>query len=144
MEVNFYKNKSDKKYVDKSIELITTANCIFKDDTTVKNPTLILSNINGITQSNYLYIEDFNRYYYIDNITFSQQRYYIDCSCDVLMSFSADIKNCTAIIERQENEYNLYLNDEEYKVYQYPRVQTKRFTNGFDTNSFILAIAGGK
>lgn len=144
MDVNFYKNKSDKKYLDKNIELIATTNCIFKDDTTVKNPTLILSNINGLTQSNYLYIEDFDRYYYIDNITYSQQRYYIECSCDVLMSFSDDIKNCTAIIERQENEYNLYLNDEEYKVYQYPRVQTKRFANGFDTNSFILAIAGGK
>ena len=144
MNVIFYKNKSDKKYIDKSIELIANVNCIFKDDTTIKNPTLILSNISGLNQSNYLYIEEFERYYYIDNITYSQQRYYIECSCDVLMSFSTGIKNCTAIIERQENEYNLYLNDEEYKVYQYPRVQTKRFTNGFDTNSFILAIAGGK
>jgi len=143
MEVIFYKNKSDKKVVSKNIEQKINTNCILKDDTNIKNPTIIISNLTDLKNCNYVYIEEFNRFYYINNITFSQQRYYIECNCDVLMSFRKDILNLKCIIKRQEKKYNLYLNDEKYKAFEYSRIKTIEFPNGFTKQSFCLAIAGG-
>lgn len=68
--------------------------------------------IRKLLQGNYAYIEDFNRYYFIEDIVSINTRMWeISMSCDVLMSFKEDIKNVTALISRNENEYDEYLND---------------------------------
>ena len=47
-----------------------------------------------------------------------------------------------AIVKRQENRWNLYLDDGSFKVYQNPMVLTKAFPQGFTTQEFVLAVAG--
>ena len=145
MTIKLYHNDSDKRTVNKTLTnegALTGA--VIIDDTTILEPRLKVRD-NGIitVQYNYCYIADFKRYYYITNITVSNGYIIIDCAVDVLMSYADEIKACTGIIKRQENLCNYYLDDEKYKSYEYSRIQTKLFPNGFTTNSFVLTIAGG-
>lgn len=94
---------------------------------------------------NYCYIPEFGRYYYIDDhakITGGQVE--IVCAVDVLMSWKQYFLPLSAVIARQENKWNLYLNDEMFKAYQNPMIQCKKFPNGFNTQEFVLTLAGGE
>ena len=64
------------------------------------------------------------------------------CHVDVLSSFATDIRNNIGVVKRQENKWNLYLNDGSFKVYQNPNVLTKAFPSGFTTQELVLAVAG--
>lgn len=145
MTIKLYHNDSDKRTVNKTIinegEL---QGATIIDETTILQPRLKVRD-NGIimVQYNYCYIADFKRYYYITNITVSNGYIIIDCKVDVLMSYANEIKACTGVIKRQQFLCNYYLDDEKFKSYEYSRIQTKLFPNGFTTNAFVLAIAGG-
>lgn len=146
MTIKLYHNDSDKRTVNKTLTNEgSLAGATIIDDTTILNPRLKVRD-NGIimVQYNYCYIADFKRYYYITNITVSNGYIIIDCKVDVLMSYANEIKALTCVIKRQQNLCNYYLDDEQYKAYEYSRIQTKEFPNGFTTNSLLLTIAGGE
>ena len=145
MTIKLYHNDSDKRTVSKTLSNEgSLAGATIIDDTSILAPRLKVRD-NGIimVQYNYCYIADFKRYYYITDITVSNGYIYIDCKVDVLMSYAAEIRACSGIIKRQESKCNYYLDDEKYKSYEYSRIQTKLFPNGFTTKSFVLTIAGG-
>lgn len=133
-------NKVDKIYTE---DIVIEGK--LKDGCSILSPKFILV-LEKFPTSNYAYIEAFNRYYFIDNITVLKEDdhiYEISMSVDVLMSFKDNIRNLTCVISRQENKYNLYLNDNAFKAYSYPQIQTKVFPDGFsDANYFLLAVAG--
>ena len=143
MQANFYKNLSDNKVVNKDIYAsVMGLDIVLKDDCDILNPTFILNVNNKILTSNYMWVSDLNRFYYIENIELSKQRMYIKAKVDVLMSYKSDILNLNCIIKRQSNLYNSYLNDDEYKSYEYNRIQTFPFARGFTAEEFILAVSG--
>lgn len=148
MLARLYYNKSDKRYINKSLTLINDISIELKSDTSIINPTLILSYNSEVMQANYIYIPELDRYYYIDNIIASTQKLIVECSVDVLMSWRSQIDNMDVIVERSENVYNLYLPDEKFKLYNYPLIQTKKFTPttttqfNMNTTQFVLACAG--
>lgn len=139
------KNKSELNRVNKDIEDIITIDGSLKNPTSIIDPVIIIeSDLAIIANCNYLTIPIFSRSYFVNNIR-SIRTNLIEFSChvDVLSSFSEQIKNNTAIIKRQETEWNLYLNDGSFRVYQNPVILTKAFPSGFTTQEFVLAIAGG-
>ncbi len=66
----------------------------------------------------------------------------ITARVDVLSTYAIQIRAQTAVIKRQENSWNLYLDDPQFKVYQNPNIVVKNFPNGFSTQNFVLAVAG--
>lgn len=65
-----------------------------------------------VVTTNYAYIEEFNRYYFISNISVVRNNLWLlELSCDVLMSYAYDIKNLEGMIERQEFDFNPMLED---------------------------------
>lgn len=95
------------------------------------------------TGFNYARIPDFGRYYYVTNITSDNNNIVtIACHVDVLNSFASGIRGCNAIIRRQENSFNLYLDDGIFKAYQNTKHKIVAFPNPFSDFSYILAIAG--
>ena len=111
--VILYNNKADKRVVDKT-SYITTFKSLrgnFKDEVDLLNPTFTIES-NIVPTCNYCYIEDFNRYYYINNVKVIRNNLYsISCSVDVLMSYKVFITNSTQYVSRQENTYNELLVD---------------------------------
>ena len=95
---------------------------------------------------NYARIDELNRYYFVDKIEIVADklyRYYL--SVDVLTTYADEIYAQRAIIKRQQNLYDLYLNDGSLRVENYPMIQTLEFSNQPLANYwyYVLAIAGG-
>lgn len=152
MRIIFYMNIADDRQVDKTnyiTQVTEYNNVIFKDDNSIMTPSVIIhtSDISFINKVNYVFIEELNSYYFITDINcLSGTRYEFNLDLDVLMTNKDDIKNLTAVIARQENTFNQYLDDPEYKVYNYERIQTYEFPQGLtNTNpTYVLAVAGGE
>ena len=140
-------NKSEPEKVTKELTTLATITGSLKEGTSVINPTILIQGtpvtVQQIVTSNYLRIPDFGRYYFIRDISSVRTNLWeISCHVDVLQSYATQIKAQTAIIQRQKEKWNLYLNDGSFKVYQNPNVLTKPFPSGFNTMEFVLAVAG--
>lgn len=138
------RNNSELNKVTKSVENIMTLSGTLKEETSIIDPIIkIECDLSTVTECNYLSIPAFGRSYFVNNIR-SVRNGLVEFSChvDVLSSFSDGIRSNSAIVKRQENSWNLYLNDGSFKVYQNPMVLTKAFPSGFTTQEFVLAVAG--
>lgn len=137
-------NNSEPNRLTKSISDIITVSGVLKEETSIIDPIIkIECDLSTVTGCNYLSIPTFGRSYFVNNIR-SVRNGLVEFSChvDVLSSFADGIRSNTAIVKRQENKWNLYLNDGSFKVYQNPNVLTKAFPSGFTTQEFVLAVAG--
>ena len=111
--VILYTNKADKRIVDKA-SYITRYDVLrgnFRNEVDLLNPTFIVE-CKSVPTCNYCYIEDFKRYYYINDIKVVRNNIYsISCSVDVLMTYKHYITSSTQYVSRQENTYNELLVD---------------------------------
>lgn len=148
MEVILYKNVSENNCLGKNIQRITSLNCMIKGSISVINPTLIVTYDSGdINNINYCYIAEYERYYFITDITpTTGNRYIITCEVDVLESYKEEIRRLSCIIDKQQydSNSNKYLNDGSLVVESREVKQISSFNNGFnETGTFILICAGG-
>ena len=146
MELILYTNNSDNKKVGKSLTSLATINGTLREDCSIIDPVITVSDSvvnNSIAAAcNYAKIAQFGRYYFVRNITAKGKFWEITMHCDVLESFQTPLKALDAVIARQENRYNLYLNDGFFKTYQNPHVSIKPFPSGFTDQYYVLSVAG--
>lgn len=138
-------NKSENNKIDKDLDVIASLSGTLKDSTSIINPTIVIQgNLLDYIQANYMTIPSFGRSYFISNLVSVRNNLIeITSRCDVLSSFKDSIRANKAIIRRQENLWNLYLNDGTFRIYQNPKLATIPFPNGFSTQEFVLSVAGG-
>lgn len=110
MRIIFYKNTSNVKAINKNIEQLQSIECIVKNDSfDIFSPLLILSDININNGVNYCFIEETNRYYFIDKIEhLNKQLIKLSMSCDFLMSNKNTILNGSGLVTKSENNINDY------------------------------------
>lgn len=144
MNVILQKNTSGRNYVSKTIEDLLNVSGYLKENTSIIDPVIkIECDLSDLIQCNYMTIPDFGRSYFVNNIrSITANIVEFSCHVDVLSTYAQQIRSNNAIIKRQENRWNLYLNDGSFKVYQNPLVLTKAFPSGFTTQEFVLAVAG--
>lgn len=138
------RNNSELNKVTKSVDNLLTVSGVLKEETSIIDPIIkIECDLSEVTNCNYLSIPAFGRSYFVNNIR-SIRNGLVEFSChvDVLSSFAEGIRGNSAIIKKQENSWNLYLNDGSFKIYQNPNVLTKAFPSGFTTQELVLAVAG--
>lgn len=143
--IYLYQNLSENNRMDKNLNPPVTFQGSLKENTSVIDPVITIeSPVNVVCLYNYLFIPDFNRYYFITNvIAITDTLTQINLHVDVLMSFKDYIRSNLATTRRQENDWNLYLNDGSFRTYQYKTVGTYKFSNGFPKdNDLVMAIAG--
>ena len=143
MTIKTYVNESDNSVLNKDITLVSNNVLVtLKDDTDLINPVLIMSN--SLSQSfNYVYIQEFSRYYFVTSRVYSQQRYYVQLGVDVLMSFNTDISALRVIANRSSSRYNTYQIDNEFNKLNYNTIQTQKFPYALGAPDLVLAVAGG-
>lgn len=147
---NFYVNTSDKLKVEKDLSQVLTDKTItIIEPVDIFNPTIKLSKQIGSLSFNYIYISDFNRYYFVaEPPTWREGFYEVKLHCDVLMSFKSGFYTKNAVIKRNSRNYNLYLNDDHMKMLNYPYYQTlnMKCVEGtpfkMQTNQIVLALVG--
>ena len=106
---------------------------------------LLVNDARGVTDFNYMYISEFDRYYFIDDIRSTHNNIWeISAHVDVLETYKDQILSNQAVIRRQTNKFNTYLNDPEWKVYADENVVAYKFTQtGLNKDmKFVLAVAG--
>ena len=142
--IQLMRNNSEGNRLNKNLSPITTVTGTLKQSTSIINPVIqIQCEITDVTDCNYMYISTFERYYFVDNITsLTSDIFEFTSHVDVLTTYANQIRSNNAIIRKQENRWNLYLNDGTFKTYQNPIILTKAFPHGFTTQELVLAVAG--
>ena len=92
----------------------TDYSCTLIDNTSLMNPTFKLSIASNPIGKNYVYVPDFNRYYFINDIVSYQNFWHISCTCDVLASFKTEIGSQSHYILRSASEHDEYISDNFY------------------------------
>ena len=142
MTIKLYNNTSAPNYVSKTITLVEELSGTLRQPTSIVDPVIIVQRDSPVG-FNYAYIYEFGRYYYVTGISSELNGLIaISLHCDVLMTYASEIRNMDAIVKRQENEFNLYLDDGIFKAYQNTKHKIIALPYGFTQYSYILALAG--
>ena len=145
LTVTLYNNGSPVEKIGKTLTNGSDFSCLLKDATSILRPTKEVSSSANLSGFNYMYISDFGRYYFIDDIVSTHNnRWEISAHVDVLETYKTQILVNSAVVRRQQSQYNLYLDDPDFHAYNYERIQTIKFpTNNFNKAlNYVLVVNG--
>lgn len=144
LTIEFYKMTSDRRKAVKAKELIASKSCKLLGDCSLTDPVFIVTgDAATYAECNYCYVPAFKRYYFCKITSVPGGILEASCKCDVLSSaWENGLASKEAVIDRQEEAWNLYLNDGTFQAYCNNQVVTKSFSGGFSSPSFVLVVAG--
>ena len=148
MLVQLMQCASENSVIRKKLSTIQTVNCVFKEDSSIINPVIILDyNSQSMNSVNYMYIPTFDRYYYMQDIrALTGGRYMVTCKLDVLQSFASDILSLLVVVDKQKSsdKTDLYIDDGSFVTENRLVNSIYNFPNSFNDNGeFILITVGG-
>lgn len=143
--ISLYKTASENNRVVKALTSGKEMSGELRNQTSVINPSIRIESADNISTYNYAYIPEFGRYYYISDITSVRTNcWIISLRCDVLMSYSANIKALRPIIEREEVGQSSGLIDSDMPININKKVQKFYFPYGFTKDiQYVLTTSGG-
>ena len=144
MNVTLYSNSGDPRQITKNLSILgsaKTANATQPVD--VLRPTLRLVYDSNIISANYMYIDTFNRYYFIDEKSMEGNEMVVSGHVDVLMSHRNAILNSYCIAARSASKPEPFIPDpvcsDKGTVTYYTR---RSSTTPFNGSSYVLTVAG--
>lgn len=141
--VKLYKTSDPTNKITKTLASEISLTGTLKDSVDILNPQILISTSTNLSKYNYMYIADLGRYYYVKFEIVKSALWLLTGRCDVLYTYKTEILANKAVIERQENQYNMYLNDDIFKTYNKTNIVTKNFPYGFTRNgSYLLTVLG--
>lgn len=144
-EIVFYNNTSQKNRLDKDLTQVVTMTGALRNACSIINPVIQIYEPNNLLflNTNYMYIQVFGRYYFINNIiSVKNDLFEVHAHVDVLSTYKQQIRANDAVIARNENKYNLLLQDDDFAVYNNRIAYTQNFPSGLTADSFVIALAG--
>lgn len=136
-------NQEELNKISKTPSTVMTLTGTLRDETDIVDPVIIIEYAGTLTNCNYMYISEFNRYYFITKIESVRTNLWrVYAHCDVLKTYAQAILGTPAVVARSETRYNLMLNDSFFKVYSNPRLQIANFPNKFSGYSYVLVMNG--
>lgn len=102
MKVELYTTTDNPRTVNKTLNLNKTLDIVFRQAVDEQDPVIIMNKSN-LSTSNYVYIPDFKRYYFIsnvDNVTATLVR--VQLTTDLLMTYQTIILNSQVQITATE------------------------------------------
>lgn len=150
-DIALYQNIAENNRVDKTDYLteVGTLSGAFRKECSLLSPSIEYQS-EDIPTFNYVFIPAFNRYYFVTSLTtVNKNLWRMDLKCDVLMTYKNGIALLTAIIARQENDYNDDLIDTEIPTEKEPTVTYQEIENTVlntqekgGIHSFVLTVVG--
>lgn len=141
---NLYQTKSEKNALDKAMETggISLSGTLINNSNVINPSILCHVSAASVSEYNYMDLPSFNRKYFITEVTaLTADTCMVSGHVDVLSTYKDGIRAQTALIARQENKYNLYLDDSLFKVDSRTIIQTLIFEKGgYFTNSPGIAL----
>lgn len=98
----------------------------------------------SVMNANYAYIQTFDRFYFIRNKTaLNNGLWRFELETDVLMSFQQEIGQLEAVVERQTNNYDMYLPDPKIPVDCRKAISYRKFPSSPFGLPYLTLIALG-
>ena len=138
-------NRVDKEsFISNSFQLEGT----LRNESSVIDPVITVEKTNPARYNyNYMFIEEFKRYYFINNIVHLRENLWeIHAHVDVLYTWLGDIKNSKCIVDKTQNpdDSNMYFDDGSFVMDSRKYNVVRSFSSGFnDGGQYILICAGG-
>lgn len=151
MHITLYSCTDPHNQINKTnkTSIVSYNNAVIKDNCSIYDPVIILPYSANIFNANYMYIQEFGRYYFINGMETEHERIFIKAHVDVLETFKTEILNLYVYLSRSSNLYNQYLNDRGFAAQNNRNPDIMYFSpdNGeqdnFTTNgNYILVVAG--
>lgn len=152
ISLTLYQCGDDERTVKKKLENEHNFSKItLKEDCSIAHPIFILGavavsdeaqdTVGWWRQFNYCYCPNFDRYFYIDDVTFTRSRFVqLACTCDVLMSFKDDILRSTQLVTRQEYKQQRYIPDTSLPIHAAVKTQITTFGNAVGGSDYTLVL----
>ena len=141
--ISLQNNSSPINKIGKAISTITTVSGDLKNESDVIRPEILIESDSSILSANYMTIDTFHRKYFIEEIqSVRTNLWLVKAHVDVLETYASQILSNTAVVLRQENNFNLLLNDGVFKCKQDPRISYRKFPSGLGDFNYILITQG--
>ena len=142
-DITLMNNTDELNKINKTPATVMTLTGTLRDQTDIIDPEIMIEYDGVLTNVNYMYIQVFNRYYFIQKIESVRNKLWkITAHCDVLKTYAEGILNTECVVARSETRYNMLLNDSMYKVTANPRLQIAKFPQKFEGESYVLIMSG--
>lgn len=129
----FSKNKNSTKQPDNSVTQVSYS-ALMKTASSLINPIITIKE--SPIGYNYCYIADFERYYFITDMTYALGEWELSLTVDSLASFKTDLGNVTVLVTRSASNKSGYIRDNLYPL-------TENYTKQVQTwNAFDISLAG--
>ena len=143
--INLMNNQEELNKINKNPSSVISLFGNLREETSIIDPIIVVEYNGTLTNVNYMYIGTFHRYYFITKIESVRTGLWrIYAHCDVLKTYAQGILGCNCVVARNENNFNLLLNDAYFKVYSNPRVQIANFPGKFTGESYVLVMKGAQ
>lgn len=154
MNIVLYTTHDEPIKANKTLSAVATLTGSFRATADVLRPVFVatVSSNANVRAANYAYIADFGRYYYITEKKYvTSELVELTLYVDVYKSFYTELLTQTGIVDRQENNYNMYLNDgipvSAKKALAIKKFSSTPFTNFSTTEApryVCMLVLGGK
>lgn len=137
-DINLYQNEAEYNRLDKTdyLRSVGTISGVLREAVSVTD-LLITIESNTFPTFNYVYIDKFKRYYFVNDISIlANNLYEIDLSVDPLMSYKDALLEMSAFVDRNEYLSNPRLIDKKRVIEQGVDLQVELVTNDVFENAF--------
>lgn len=146
LSITYYNMTSDPIVANKTLTSVGSANGTFRAGVDVLRPRFGVDAGSCPDNCNYVYIVGLGRYYYVtgrNKLTSGLEE--LQLYVDVRKSFLTELKACSGIVERNTNNYDMYLPDSMIPVSAKRATSCYKFTNTpfISAPSSIILIAMG-
>ena len=151
MTISLYNNYSDKRVLGKNLSLIKTVTGNLKNDCSIISPIIDIKYDENLFSCNYLYIQEFNRYYFINDIIVkSGEVLTLTCKVDVLESSKNEIDTMQVRVIRNEHVGLTFIRDNNITLSSEKEIKIAKFSESpiniedMDNNTmnFVINLAG--
>lgn len=129
MICTFYNINDNINKINKTLTGSEQTTCDIINMTNIINPTIVVNS--RYISKNYVYINDLNRYYFVKDITISNNMIIMQLSIDVLYTYKNEILHSTQYISRCEDYSFTDVKDELIQVTEKKTIVTKKISEPF-------------
>ena len=117
-----------------------------RDEISIESPVILVETDLDITSYNYVWIENFHRYYFIEKRRMIRNNLVeITCQEDYLYTWMAEIYSWTVDLERGQYDWNLYFKDNAFMALEGYNLNVINFPHSLpDSKHNIIIVNGGR
>lgn len=146
MNITLYVQTKDRDIIEKNLTSAQSYVGQARGEISIENPVITIISSISLINFNYCFIEEFNRYYFIDSKKLVRNNVWeFTLSEDYLYSWRNMIYTWTVELERAQYDWNLYFKDGEMMCIEGHNLNVLEFPNSLPTTKHnILIVNGGR